>query len=877
MEERFNRQCYSLGKNSINIIKETSILVLNFSSLSLEIIKNLILMGIKNIDIELNEESTVLNQSNIYYSNIINELKNLNPSVIINNIYNTTVDITKYNMIILTNHIDYSISELCRKNNIGFIMAYSLGLSGCVFNDFGKKYTISDIDGLTYKMLIIDSFNNDEITFKDKHLLENNDYLLLNENIIINVTQVINPLTIKININLTNIKSLIKIKTQTKLKFSSLRSNLTIDNNNQNIIPNYKITNREKDIFILYRALFDYLKIYNMLPSLQSIHTFKKLIKQYSKHIDIHLIDYFINTIEGDFLPISSIIGGIVSQEVIKYITKSFIPIHQWLTIDCFELLYNIKINKNIIHENKYNSLIHIFGNDILTKIQNSKPFIIGVGAIGCEILKQLMALGTKNIIISDMDNIEISNLSRQFLFNDNDIHKFKSIVASDKIQSMNCDVNCKAFTEKLCHSTENIFNADFYSNIDFNLMALDNIEARLYINSQSIKYKKPLIDSGTTGLMGSVQVILPYLTETYESNKHISQENIPLCTIKSFPYKVEHNIQWATELFYNEFNENLKLLNHYCNNTHLINDLTLEEQTKLKYCFIKYKNYKSTNNFDYILSFIFYEYYINNITNISKQYKEEDLLHKNLPIYINVNNEINKNFIKDYLINGYNILNLIFDTNLNISNYELLYIDFNYDTSIENIIENINIFNNIQYLDFNKDNLLHINFLTSITNLRNIQYNIKTTDNYEVMLIAGKIIPALITTTSLIAGFQIIEYLKYIIHSDNIDLELFNNKYVNLGNNYIDSIEPNKCKIIKIGKFNYSEWNNIITVNTNITQDIINYLQNYLNTDIEFMTFNGNNIIYDGDDVIIQEINFDNKIEILVLIDIVIEIKYLL
>ena len=144
-------------------------------------------------------------------------------------------------------------------------------------------------------------------------------------------------------------------------------------------------------------------------------------------------------------------------------------------------------------------------------------------------------------------------------------------------------------------------------------------------------------------------------------------------------------------------------------------------------------------------------------------------------------------------------------------------------------------------------------------------------------MLIAGKIIPALITTTSLIAGFQIIEYLKYIIHSDNIDLELFNNKYVNLGNNYIDSIEPNKCKIIKIGKFNYSEWNNIITVNTNITQDIINYLQNYLNTDIEFMTFNGNNIIYDGDDVIIQEINFDNKIEILILIDIVIEIKYLL
>lgn len=155
-----------------------------------------------------------------------------------------------------------------------------------------------------------------------------------------------------------------------------------------------------------------------------------------------------------------------------------------------------------------------------------------------------------------------------------------------------------------------------------------------------------------------------------------------------------------------------------------------------------------------------------------------------------------------------------------------------------------------------------------------------KITDEYEVKLISGKIIPALITTTSLIAGFQIIEYIKYIKFKDEIKLELFNNKYVNLGINYIDSIDPVECKTTKIGKFNYNEWNNTLYIDTNNTQKAIKLLEDLLETKIEYMTYlNDNNQpieIYDGEDITLSEINFNNKVEILFLEDLTLEIKLL-
>lgn len=79
---------------------------------------------------------------------------------------------------------------------------------------------------------------------------------------------------------------------------------------------------------------------------------------------------------------------------------------------------------------------------------------------------------------------------------------------------------------------------------------ALDNVEARKYIDSKAVALGKWMVDSGTLGTKGNTQVIIPYLTESYASTNDPPEESIPLCTLKSFPYQPDHCIAWAKNLF---------------------------------------------------------------------------------------------------------------------------------------------------------------------------------------------------------------------------------------------------------------------------------------------------------------------------------------
>lgn len=66
-----------------------------------------------------------------------------------------------------------------------------------------------------------------------------------------------------------------------------------------------------------------------------------------------------------------------------------------------------------------------------------------------------------------------------------------------------------------------------------------DNVEARQYVDEQCVRHHRWLIDSGTLGTKGNVQVIVPGASESYASSSDPPEAAVPLCTIKSFPYKV--------------------------------------------------------------------------------------------------------------------------------------------------------------------------------------------------------------------------------------------------------------------------------------------------------------------------------------------------
>lgn len=168
---------------------------------------------------------------------------------------------------------------------------------------------------------------------------------------------------------------------------------------------------------------------------------------------------------------------------------------------------------------------VAVFGSEFQKKLGALRYFIVGAGAIGCELLKNFAMLGvgagkTGEIIITDMDLIEKSNLNRQFLFRSKDVQRHKSRTAAAAIHAMNPDVNVAAFENRVGPETEQFFNDDFFASLDGVANALDNVDARIYMDRRCVYYRKPLLESGTLGTKGNVQVVIPFVTESYSSSQ---------------------------------------------------------------------------------------------------------------------------------------------------------------------------------------------------------------------------------------------------------------------------------------------------------------------------------------------------------------------
>ena len=92
---------------------------------------------------------------------------------------------------------------------------------------------------------------------------------------------------------------------------------------------------------------------------------------------------------------------------------------------------------------------------------------MIGAGALGCELLKNFAMMGIstnidKKVIVTDNDNIEISNLNRQFLFRRRDIGKSKSKCACQEAKKMNPSLNCIDRQSRIGPENEQIFDEKF-------------------------------------------------------------------------------------------------------------------------------------------------------------------------------------------------------------------------------------------------------------------------------------------------------------------------------------------------------------------------------------------------------------------------------
>jgi molybdopterin/thiamine biosynthesis adenylyltransferase len=149
---------------------------------------------------------------------------------------------------------------------------------------------------------------------------------------------------------------------------------------------------------------------------------------------------------------------------------------------------------------------------------------MVGAGGIGCELLKNLVLTGFGEIHIVDLDTIDLSNLNRQFLFRNEHIKKSKALVcwfhiilfastrlilalqvAKESAGKFNPNVTIEAYHDNI---KDPKFNVAFFKKFQVVFNALDNLEARRHVNKMCLAAGVPLVESGTTGFNGQVQVI---------------------------------------------------------------------------------------------------------------------------------------------------------------------------------------------------------------------------------------------------------------------------------------------------------------------------------------------------------------------------------
>jgi len=176
-------------------------------------------------------------------------------------------------------------------------------------------------------------------------------------------------------------------------------------------------------------------------------------------------------------------------------------------------------------------------------RVVQSKVLLVGAGGIGCELLKNLVLTGFGEVHIIDLDTIDLSNLNRQFLFRHEHIKKSKALVAKEAAQKFNPNIKLEAYHANIKDSQ---FNIAWFSQFTVVFNALDNLEARRHVNKMCLAADVPLIESGTTGFNGQVQVIKKGVSACYDCSPKQTPKSFPVCTIRSTPSQSIHCIVWA-------------------------------------------------------------------------------------------------------------------------------------------------------------------------------------------------------------------------------------------------------------------------------------------------------------------------------------------
>ena len=855
------------------------------------------------------------------FEKIRQNLASLNPSVTVRIIRSDLMlDDSTFKQYDVINFVDYDIEEmefynqLCRKNQVKSLGMWTFGLMGSIFCDF-LNHEVTDLTGAPIKSGVVQSIKDHVFTTSEPHKLSSGCAVIFSGTVL-SLTQnsmylvnVINTHKFQICAHNSKVPSdpdqrSVYVKNAPKLQvidqtvknvkfeehrlpvtrnhksYSDLMQNpRTIDGNS---LVRFDMMNWFRPIHLMafHRALSigknrNYSDIRTLFKFELNMCTGSDLDDETSK-----LFDLLYQTHTGRVVGIDAIVGAISAQEVIKAITHKYEPINQIMYFDALEILPKSYLATRTKESAQYEDMFdrndgqrRIFGN---LPIQKQSVFVVGSGAVGCEHIKNLamMGVGTEGqskVIVTDMDSIELSNLNRQFLFRNSDIGKPKSETAVRAAKVMNPKMSIEAHTRMVGPETENVYDQKFMKDTTIVMNALDNIKARKYMDSRCVESHTPLLECGTLGTIGSVQVVYPNVTESYGSFDHAEQtDSIPVCTLKLFPSTFEHVVEYARSAFESHFRVPQAAYAKLLKEPESLDQMDPTELASTQHNIMELiencKNFKYCIRLGYL---VFHRIFRDPVSQLIRKYPED---HKNdegelfwsgsktFPKVINfdLTNDGHLDFVIYFSQIWADSLAIPRNKRYN-ANQRDKYVEFiktlkvpeevksddidlnenkndkNNETNttsdtkavvdsdlmrknIKSMLEKSKgLLTNLTPIDFEKDDDSnhHIDFMTSVSCLRCENYLIEMRDRLSVKGLAGRIIPAIATTTSIVSALMSLEFYKLVyaltLPTDEAKEYATTSRFrygtFNLGNSIFAFGESVPPKITKVGKKEYTIW----------------------------------------------------------------------